>query len=204
MFHEQDYREDDVICLSGEPAEKLFVVADGRVKLLHHSLTGKDILLDLLTPGEFFGALSGLGNETYPDTAQALFASCILVIGRDEFQRIIRRHSEVAAKVIDIIASRLRAANEHVHLLSTMAVESRIASVLLKLSDKFGEKNEVGLLLQVPLTREDLAGMTATTTESASRVMSQFQKDDLIRSGRGWVAVTDRKGLESIAGREVE
>ncbi len=203
MFHEQDYHEGDIICLSGDPAEHLFVVADGRVKLLHHSLSGKDILLDLLTPGEFFGALSGLGGDVYPDTAQALSACCILVISKDAFQRIIQQHPTVALKVIDIMSRRLQAANERVHLLSTLPVESRIAYLLLKLGAKFGEKQDIGLLLQVPLSRDDLAGMIGTTTESASRVMSQFQKEGLIRSGRGWVALTDQKGLESIAGKEV-
>ena len=204
LFHQEDFKVDEVICLSGEPADRFFVIADGRVKLLRHSLTGRDILLDLLTPGEFFGNLSGQGHDVYPETAQAQFPCCILVTGRENFQQILKRHPNVALKVIDIMARRLQAANERVHQLSALPVDGRIASVLLMLGDKFGEKRQVGLLLQVPLSREDLAGMTGTTTESASRVMSQFQKDGLIRSGRGWVAVTDREGLEAIAGKELE
>ena len=204
LFHEQDYQVDEVICLSGEQADKFFVVADGRVRLLHHSMTGRDILLDLLTSGEFFGALTGLGDDVYPDTAQAQSACCILVIGRDAFQQILKRHPSVSLKMIDIMARRLRSANERVHQLSALPVDGRIASLLLLLSEKFGEQRQVGLLLQVPLSREDLAGMTGTTTESASRVMSQFQKDGLIRSGRGWVAVTDLEGLKAITGKELE
>jgi len=204
LFHEEDFNIDEVICHSGEPAERFFVVAEGRVRLLQHSLTGRDILLDLLTPGEFFGAFSGQTEEVYSETAQAHFYCCILVIGRETFQQILKRHPAVALKVIDIMARRLKTANERVHQLSALPVDGRIASILLMLSDKFGEKGAVGLLLQVPLSREDLAGMTGTTTESASRVMSQFQKDGLIRSGRGWVAVINREGLKAIAGKELE
>jgi CRP-like cAMP-binding protein len=204
LFHEEDFKVDEVICRSGEPAERFFVVADGRVRLLHNSLTGRDILLDLLTPGEFFGAFSGQENDVYPETAQAQSPCCILVIGRGTFHQVLKRHPPVALKVIDIMARRLKVANERVHQLSSLPVEGRIASILLMLGDKFGEKREVGLLLQVPLSREDLAGMTGTTTESASRVMSQFQRDGVIRSGRGWVAVADREGLETIAGKELE
>jgi CRP-like cAMP-binding protein len=204
LFHEKDFKVDEVICLSGEPAERLFVVADGRVRLLQHSLTGKDILLDLLTPGEFFGALSGLGNEVYPDTAQAHSPCCILVISREAFQQILTRHPVVALKVIYIMAKRLELANQRVHQLSDLTVEARIASLLLRLSAKFGKRHKVGTLLQVPLSRDDLAGMAGTTTESASRAMSRFQKAGLIRAGRGWVAVTDRPGLEAIAGKELQ
>ena len=203
LFHQADFKVDEVICQSGDPAEKFFVVADGRVRLLRHSLTGRDILLDLLTPGEFFGAISGLGNEIYFETAQAHSACCILVIGREAFHQVLTRQPSVALKVIEIMARRLDSANERVHQLSALPVEGRIASILLKLGEKFGEKRKVGWLLQVPLSREDLAGMTGTTTESASRVMSQFQKDGLIRSGRGWVAVTSQQGLEKIAAAEL-
>jgi CRP-like cAMP-binding protein len=78
-------------------------------------------------------------------------------------------------------------------------VERRLAYTLLKLAEKFGQPKELGLLIQVPLSRDDLAEMAGTTTETASRVMSQFQKDGLIDSGRGWVAVTNRDGLEAAA-----
>jgi CRP-like cAMP-binding protein len=203
QFHEIDYQVNEVICFSGDPANRLFVVADGRVKLMRNTLTGKEILLDLLTPGEFFGSLSGLGNDVYPDTAQAQSPCCILVISKDSFQQILGRYPQVALKVIEIMATRLKTANERVHQLSALSIEGRIASVLLRLGEKFGEPREIGLLLQVPLTREDLAGMTGTTTESASRIMSRFQRDGLIRSGRGWVALTDREGLEALSGKEL-
>src|SRR5512142_2086442 len=134
LFHEYGYAADEVICLAGDPAERLFVVADGRVRLLRHSLAGKDILLDLLTPGEFFGALSGLGNEAYPETAQAHTPSCILVISREAFQQILQRHPSVALKVLGIMAAKLSAANDRVRQLSALTVEARIASVLLTLS----------------------------------------------------------------------
>jgi CRP/FNR family transcriptional regulator, nitrogen oxide reductase regulator len=204
LFHEKDFQVNEVIYLAGDPAEQLFVVADGRVKLLRHTLAGKDILLDLLTPGEFFGSLAGLGNDIYPDTAQALSPCCILVIGREAFQQILSRYPSVALKLIEIMAVRLQTANERVRQLSALSVEGRIASVLLILGEKFGEAGPLGLLLQVPLTRVDLAGMTGTTMESVSRVMSRFQKNGLIRAGRGWVAVADRAGLEEIAGKELE
>jgi CRP-like cAMP-binding protein len=202
MFHQKDYSDGDVIVLAGDPAEHLYVIAEGRVKLLHHSLAGKQILLDLLTPGEFFGALAGLGGEVYAETAQAMAPSCILVIDRETFRQVISWHPQTAMKVIDIMAARLQAANERVQLLSTMPVEARIADLLVKLARKFGETKGVGLLLQVPLSREDLAGMAGTTPESASRVISQFTKDGWIRSGRGWIALTDLDALQSIADSE--
>lgn len=199
-FHEIGYTGGEIICFAGDPAERLFVVADGRVKLVRHTTAGKDVLLDMLTTGEFFGSLAGLSDDVYPDTAQAQTPVCVLTIGKDAFRHILDRHPSVTLRVVDIMAARLRAAHERVRQLSISSVEERIAHVILVLSDKFGEQSEVGLLIQVPLTREDLASMAGTTPETASRVMSQFQKDGLVEAGRQWVAVCDRAKLETISG----
>ncbi|MEJ2598606.1 MAG: Crp/Fnr family transcriptional regulator [Anaerolineales bacterium] len=199
LFHEKGYQPEEVIYFAGDPAGQLFVVAEGRVKLMRHTLAGKDILLDILTPGEFFGDLSPSAGSLYPDTAQALTAACILVINAQDFRRILNRHPRVALKVLDIMSERLRAAYEQVRQLNVLTVEQRIAYVLLLLSDKIGKPSQVGLLIQVPLGRRDLAGLTGTTTETASRVVSRFTKESLIQTGRQWISVIDRSGLAAIA-----
>lgn len=199
LFREVGYESEEVICFAGDPAERLFVVADGRVKLLGHTLAGRDVVLDILKAGEFFGSLATLGDDVYPETAQAQTSACILVIGKDSFNRILDLYPPVALKVINIMANRLRTAQERVRQLSASPVESRIAHTLLLLSEKFGQPAEVGLLIQVPLSRDDLAAMTGTTAETASRVMSQFQKDGLVETGRQWIAVLDQAGLKAIS-----
>ena len=204
LFRENGFSPNETICFAGDPAEYLFVVADGRVKLMRHSLSGKDVLLDMLTPGEFFGSLSTLGDDLYPDTAEAQTQTCVLSIRRDDFRRILEKHPKVTLKVMDITATRLHEAQERVRQLSALPVEGRIANLLLVLSRKFGKPSSVGLLIQSPLTRDDLAAMTGTTPETASRVMSQFQKDGLIHTGRKWVSIIDRVALEQIAEVEVE
>lgn len=156
-------------------------------------------MLDMLTPGEFFGSLSTLGDDVYPDTAQAHTQTCVLSIHADDFRRILEKHPAVALKVVDIVSSRLRTAHERVRQISIVSVEGRIASLLLVLSKKFGKPSDLGLLIQSPLTREDLAAMTGTTAETASRVMSQFLKDGLIRTGRKWVSILDQDALARIA-----
>ena len=101
--------------------------------------------------------------------------------------------------LLEIVSSRLREAREVIHQLSASPVESRLAATLLKLADKLGEKRGDEVLIQLPLSRQDLADMTGATVETASRVMSQFRRQKLIRSGRRWVSLTDLDGLKKIA-----
>jgi CRP-like cAMP-binding protein len=198
LFHEHGYEPGQPIYYAGDPAARLYVVAVGKVKLLQHTLSGQDVLLDILTPGEFFGSLSVLGDETYPETALAQTMSCILAIAASDFQAILRRYPSVTVTALETVARRLKAAHEMIRQLSAHSVEHRIAAALLKLAEKLGEPQSEGLLIQMPLSRQDLAELTGTTVESASRVMSQFQKEGLIHTGRQWVAIADKLGLAAI------
>lgn len=203
LFREEGHAAGETIYFAGDPATRLYVVAAGKVKLIRHTLSGQDVVLDILTPGEFFGSLSALGDGEHPDTAQAQTMCCVLGIAAEDFQTILERYPGVAVRVLNMVTARLKAAHETVRQLSAHPVEQRIAATLLKLAEKLGEEQDDGLLIQVPLSRQDLAEMTGTTSETASRVMSQFRKVGLVRSGRQWVAILDREGLAEIAGQQM-
>lgn len=202
LFRERGHEAGAAIYYAGDRAARLYVVADGKVKLMRSALSGQDVLLDILVRGEFFGSLSALGDETYPDTAQAQTMSCVLEIAAKDFQTVLQRHPSVALSALDIVAARLKAAHETIHRLSAHPVESRLAATLLKLAEKVGEKRGKEVLIQMPLSRQDLAAMTGATTESVSRMMSQFRRGGLVRAGRQWVAITDREALSAIAAAE--
>jgi CRP/FNR family transcriptional regulator, nitrogen oxide reductase regulator len=198
LFREQGYEPGETIYFTGDPATRLYVVAAGKVKLLRHAPTGQEVLLDLLIPGDFLGSLPMLGENTYPDTAQAHTICCTLTITDEEFQKILEQHPQVSLALLEIVSHRLQEAREIIHQLSAAPVESRLAATLLKLADKLGEQHDGELLIQLPLSRQDLADMTGATVETVSRIMSQFRKQNLIRSGRGWVAITNRDELATV------
>lgn len=199
QFRDDGFQAGESIYFSGDPATRLYVLASGQIKLLRHSTSGQDVLLDILQAGDYFGSLTMLAAELYPDTAQALTAVCALSIQSNTFRALLKQYPQVALAVLDITAQRLQETQETVRGLSVSPVEQRIAAVLLKLADKLGESTAEGILIQMPLSRDDLAQMTGTTTETASRITSQFQKEGLVHSGRQWIALTDKARLEAIA-----
>lgn len=201
-FVEVGYQIGDMIYAAGDPSERLFVVAEGKVKLLQHTANGRNILLNILTSGEFFGNLAALGVATYPDTAQAQTPVCILSIRSDDFRQVLDAHPELALKTLVVLGERLNAANRRLLQLSSMPVEQRIAITLLELGAKLGRKRDMDLLVDVPLSRDDLAEMIGATPETASRAISQLQSSGIVVSGRQWIAITDWAGLEALAGQE--
>lgn len=191
--------EGETIYRAGEPAEHLFILATGRVKLLRSSLNWDEVLVDVVRSGDMFGSVAALGQSAYPDTAVALTVGCALRISATGFREHLRRYPQVALAVLDDVAAQLEQAHQTVRRLSGGTVEQRVAATLLTLADKLGEPRGDAVLLQLPLTREDLAAMTGTTTESVSRTLSKLRRKGLIDTGRRWTAVTDPAGLAAVA-----
>lgn len=199
-FGANHFAAGDTIYYQDERATMLRVVVYGAVKLVRQTLEGKEILLDMLKPGDYFGNLSASGNDTYLETAQAQTDVCILSIRMRDFRSLLDKYSGVAQAVLNITADRLKSSQKQIQHLTTLSVEERIANILVTLCDKFGEKSSHGQLLQLPLSRKDMADMAGTSTATASRIMSAFQEEGLITSGRKWVAINDPDGLMNIAG----
>lgn len=199
-FSATHFEAGEVIYSEDEPALRLRVVVSGKIKLMRHTEEGKDVLIDMLKPGEFFGTLSHLGGEVYTESATSQTHTCVLSIDSKDFREILTRYPVVAVNVLDITAGRLQASQNTLFELSTLSADQRIARILFRLAEKFGQPDEeFGLLIQMPLTRKDLADMSATTTETTSRIISRLRKDGIIHAGRQWIAIEDLEQLETLS-----
>lgn len=200
QFSAAHHHADETIYHQDERATMLRVVVHGAVKLVRHTMDGKDVLLDMLQPGEYFGNLSTTtGEAVYSETARAQTDVCILSIRMSDFRSLLNEYPKVAVAVLDITADRLQSSREKIRHLTTLTVKKRIAHILVMLSEKFGEQRAQGLLLQLPLSRKDLADMAGTSSETASRIMSDLKDGDIIKTGRQWVSISDMDTLTAIA-----
>lgn len=198
LFHDRAYAAGQSVYHEGDEAQYLYLIAMGRVKLIRSAAAGREVVLDFLHGGEYFGNLKALGAANYAETAVCHTDGCILQISSQDFETILKRHPDVSLKVIQAVGKRLEESRELIKQLSTSTAEQRIASALLRLAGRLGEEQQAAVLIQLPFSRQDLAAMTGATVETVSRVMSRFAEDGLIRTGRKWVAVTGRKGLEEL------
>ena len=199
LFHHKSYTANQSIYFSGDSASFLFVVVSGNVKLVKHSPDGQDVVIGLLNPGDFLGTLQIFGDDRYKEDAITHTDSCILSISNEDFHSILNTIPSVAINLVEILSERLRSSNDMIHQLSVKSVEKRIAYILLKLKSKLDVKFEEGNLIPIPLSRNDLAEMTGTTPETASRVLSNFKKTGIIKSGRKWISIIDSQKLSRIA-----
>lgn len=187
----------DALFTAGEPAAHVFVLAAGQAKAFRSTLAGQPTSLDFLGPGDVLGGLTALDAGHYAETAVALVTTCALRLEVRAFRELLLAHPPVALRVLDDVTDRLHLARSMEAEQASVTVITRVAATLLRLADKFGVPGEVAgtTLIQLPLTRTDLAAMTGTSAESVSRSMSGLRRDGLIDSGRRWTAVLDRPGL---------
>jgi CRP-like cAMP-binding protein len=199
LFEDRDVKAEHTIYFESDPASHLYLVAAGKVKLLRNTASGREVLLDILQGGEYFGNLTFISSRGYTETAIAQTDCCILQISAPDFEKVLTRYPDVTLKVLKAVGERLEQAQEIVKQLSTYTVDQRIAATLVRLAKKLGEQKQKGVLIQLPFSRQDLAAMTGTTVETVSRVMSRFSAEGLIATGRKWVSISDLDGLEALA-----
>lgn len=201
-FTASHYSRGETIYRQGDSATMLRVVVAGNVKLVAHTMEGEGVLLDMLQPGDFFGNPTAGNKDVYNETAQTQTDACILSIRLSDFREVMNKYSSVAMRVLDITTERLNESRQRIQHLSTLPVTKRIAHILVTLGNKFGEQDSRGLLIQLPLSRKDLADMAGTSTETTSRIMSRFQEENLITSGRQWVTIKDKPELLRISAED--
>jgi CRP-like cAMP-binding protein len=182
---EQQLQAREDIFAEGDPSSWFCLVVDGRVRIFRQSKGGKDVVLELLGPGEPFGGVAVIERRPYPASAQAVEATTILKIPQGVIVPMAERHASIVREMAFMIGRRLRAAHDAVKSLAVDPVESRLAATLLRLAEREGKPDRGGIALGMAPTRRTLAEMSGTTVESAIRVMSRWQRDGLIRqSGR--------------------
>jgi CRP-like cAMP-binding protein len=198
LFEDRDAAAEQAIYFEGDPGDHLYLVATGKVKLMRHASAGREVLLDVLRGGEYFGNLSFINNSGYAETAIAQTDCCILQISAQNFEKVLIRYPDVTMKVLQAVGQRLEESQEIIKQLSVYTADQRIAATLLRLAKKLGEQKQGGVLIQLPFSRQDLAAMTGTTIETVSRVMSRFSGEGWISTGRKWVVLNQPERLEQI------
>jgi len=188
---EYSFRPNEFIFWDGDSPQWFYIVAEGKVKVLKHSSSGKEFIIAFFGPGEMFGEVAVFENKPYPASAQAVTEAKVLGIKREDFLTFLANRPQVALRIINVLGGRLRDAQGRLRDLAGERVEQRLASVLLMLSSKLG--------LTLPFTRQDIADMTGTTIETAIRVMSNLKNRAIISSVRGKVIILDEQKLRLLS-----
>jgi CRP-like cAMP-binding protein len=201
---EESHRARDYIFMEGDASRWLYVIKSGHVKIVRHSRTGKDVVLELLGPGEVFGGVAVIEKRPYPAAAQVTEPTVVLKIPAEPLIALAERYPALIKEMALMIGRRLRAAHDSVRSLAVDPVEARLAAALLRLAEREGTRGRGGTTLPFHLTRQSLADMTGTTVETTIRTLSRWLKDGLLFDDGGRLVLSDLDGLRELAEGETE
>ncbi len=186
LFHEEDL------------ASVFYLLLEGQVKIQQTSAEGHDVVLHILGPGNIIGALPTLGEGTYPASALTLGQVLIAFTSAEQFQATLVAHPRVTKNLLRFATRVVQTSHNKIRELSTERVERRIARALSRLASQLGRQTEEGILLDFPLSRQDLAEMTGTTVFTVSRTLKEWERQEILLLGRERIVITAPHQLISI------
>lgn len=196
VARERAYPRNSVILFEDDPGDALFVVATGQVKVVLIGEDGREVILSVMGPGEFFGEMSLLDDEPRSAHVIAMEDSSLAVLRREDFEAILTATPQIALALLRELSRRLRRADEKVGSLVLLDVQGRVARLLL---DMAGE--EGGERITRRLTHHTIAQMIGSSRETVSRTMRDLTDKGLIAVQRRDIVIRDRAALEQAAGR---
>jgi CRP/FNR family transcriptional regulator, nitrogen oxide reductase regulator len=183
----------------GDRATVLYVLTQGRVKFTQVTPEGHQVLVRAIGPGEMFGAVAALGDTYYVASAQATGDCAALGWESEVISGLMERFPRLALNALRFLAGRVQEFQDRYRELATERVERRVAHALVRLARQIGREVEGGVLIDLSLSRQDIAEMTGTTLFTASRILSGWEQRGLIEGGRERVLILHPDALLAIA-----
>jgi CRP-like cAMP-binding protein len=191
VTREKSYPKGSVILFADDPGDALFIVREGRVKVVLIAEDGREVILGVLAVGEHFGELSLIDDQPRSAHVIAMEDSALMVLRRDDFRRRVEETPAVAWSLMQELSRRLRRADDKIGGLVLLDVPGRIARLLLDVADTDGSET-----LDAPLTHQTIAQMIGASRETVSRAMKEFQDSGWIIVEQRRIRIGDRSALE--------
>lgn len=197
---ETHYGKGDFIFREGDPAEYFHIVKEGTVKCVKSTPDGKECTLKMLMPGDLFCCdAAAFNGACHPGSAQPMGDVSILRMPKKAYFAMLRRSPDAALEIIKYLGNRLHEAQEKTKILALDRADQRLAALLIDLGARNGVKEPQGIRLTMRLTRQDMANMVGTTTETVIRIMSRFKRDGLVSGTANRLVILNLNRLKTLA-----
>lgn len=189
------YSRKQIIYSEGNHPNRLYFIIKGKVKTFKSNENGKELITNLFLEGDFIGHTTLLEKAVYKDTAEALEDTELALIPREDFNELIDRNPEVARKFIQLLAKNVAEKEKQLLKLAYNSLRKKVADALLLIQAKYQGDSEA---FTIDMSRENLANIAGTATESLIRTLSDFKNEKLIDIADGRITILNQKKLENL------
>jgi CRP-like cAMP-binding protein len=195
----RQYAKREIIYRRGEPGDSLMVVLKGRIKLSNVNLSGKEIVLHFLVPGNIYGEIAAMDGRERAANAIALEEAEIFLIYTRDLMPTLKAHPEAMFEIIRALCEKVRAGAALIED-STLEMRARVARGLQRLAQHHGRRGAVGTSLQLTLSHTELGNYLGLSRANVSRQLSQLREANVITIAGAQIVILDEDGLTQIAG----
>lgn len=196
----QQFEKGETIFEQDSPSDAFYAITSGRVKIFKMMPNGKDVILEVFGPGDPLGAVAAYMDRPFPASAAALEDTTCVIIPRAAFFRLLETQPSLVRGLLLGLTFRLVELTNRLAELTGGRIEARFARLFQKLASQMGRADRGGTFIPLALSRQELADLTGTTIETCIRIMSRWNKDDVVRTEKDGFVVLDRGELERVAG----
>ncbi len=183
----------------GEDSTMLYIILSGRVKLPQITPDGNQVIVDYFGPGEGLGIVMALNELPYPLSAEAIEPCTAVGWSRETMLSLMKDNAQLAINGMNMVGRRFTQMQNRFQELATQRVEQRVARALVRLVRQFGRRTEEGVVIDISISREDLAQMTGTNLYNVSRILSKWENGGYISTGRKQVTLLKVHELVAMA-----
>ncbi|MCG8474011.1 MAG: Crp/Fnr family transcriptional regulator [Cytophagales bacterium] len=194
------YKKGQTLFYEGTRPLGLFCINQGKVKVFKMSSDGKEHIISLAKPGDFLGYRALIGEEFYAASATVIEEATICYIPKHNFLSLLQSNPQFFSRMTKALCYQLGIMEQKLLTLAQKSVRERLAGTLLMLKETYGVDEEgKSTLVDIALSREDLANIVGTATETVIRLISEFKSDQLIALQGKKIRILDEKGLMKAA-----
>ncbi|MCA9074058.1 MAG: Crp/Fnr family transcriptional regulator [Planctomycetaceae bacterium] len=189
-----------VVYLPQDAANSVYVVAEGRIRLVSITPEGKEAILAFFEPGDLFGELALLDAEPREEYAEAVLPSTVIAIPRESVEEVMGCNSSLTLAITKLIGWRRKKLERRLRNLLFRSNRERLSGLLWELTERYGRRIVEGLLIDIKLSHQDLAGLIGVTRESVTLALGELQSEGVISVGRQRIVVLNVTQLAKSAG----
>lgn len=193
------HKKGQILYYEGTKPLGVFCVNAGIIKVFKTASNGKEQIIRLAQKGEFLGYSSMLGEEVYSNTATIVEDAKICFVPKEIFLKVLREDNNFHRRLTKALCNDLGVMEEKLTDATQKSIRERLAFTLLKLGDTYGVDGGEGEKIDIILTREEIAGLIGTATETVIRLLSEFKKDELIEFDGKKIIILNKKGLARLS-----
>ena len=194
----RSFEKGEYIFFEGEEGNKFYIIEEGQVKLLKMIANGDEQILNIFSKHDIIAEIVAFDKGNYPASSVSMTKTRVLVFEQQKLEELILNYPPIAVKLLREMSHRLRRAQENVRDLALKDSSARVAGLLVFLAKKYGEEKKDKIVLDLSLTQKELANMIGSSRETVSRVLGQFEAQNIIKTSRKKIYVYELDKLKEV------